>query len=421
MSYTRLRRPDISIVTRLRLLASSREVREVHHGVKAVLWSAVTGLVVVGSVALLHLVTAAAFFLPLVRAGEWALVWRGVPLDDAWIHLVYSRSFSQHFIFYFNPGVQEAGTTSLLWPMLVGLLHWILSPVFDIWSLTEAEALVSTARVLGLLLATATSLVALKLVTRITGSRPLGFVAAAVIALDPTYSFAKVSAVEPALFGCLALAAVTAFYCNRLTLTGGLLGLTVAARPEGLLLVVLALGALMLRVWWDREDLRLAPGQDIPQALRVAGLPLLVALGIAAHNAAINGDVYPNSYLVRHVPMGLFDAGNLFNVLRGYLWHTPYFSGAALLVMPLLLILSGVSALRHATFRALPLVLFPLALYYALSVMVPLESRPWGIATRRYLDPTLPFVSVALVVGLHSAWVLLHRLRRAYTRPAPGR
>jgi hypothetical protein len=297
----------------------------------------------------------------------------------------------------------------------------MLSPAFDIWRLTETEALVSTARVLGLILATATSLVALKLVARITGSRALGMVAAAVIALDPTYSFAKVSAVEPALFGFLALAAATAFYCNRLSLTGGLLGLAVAARPEGLLLVFLALGALMLRVWWDREDLRLAPGEDIPQALRVAGLPLLVALGIAAHNAAINGDVYPNSYLVRHVPMGLFDGGNLFNVLRGYLWHTPYFGGAGSLVMLLLLVLSGISALRQAVFRAIPLILFPFALYYALSVMVPLESRPWGIATRRYLDPTLPFIAVGLVVGIHSAWGLLRRLRRAYTRPSPGR
>ncbi len=421
MSFTSLRPPDISIITRLRLLSAASNLRGVRPSWGTLSWGVAVRLAVWAGIALLHLVSVATLFLPLALAGDWEVVWRSLPLDDAWIHLVYARSFSHHFVFYFNPGVQEAGATSLLWPMLVGLFHWMLNPVFDYWRLPEAEALVATARGLGLGLGIATSLVALKLVARITGRRSLGIVAAAVIALDPTYTFAKISGVEPALFGCLALAAATAFYCNRITLTGGLLGLAVAARPEGLLLVFLALGALMLRVLWDREDLRLAPGEDIPLALRLAGLPLLVAVGIAAHNAAINGDVYPNSYLVRHVAMGLFDGANLANVLRGYLWHTPYFGGAGLVVMLVLLVLSGAFALRQAAFRAIPLILFPFALYYGMSVMVPLESQPWGIATRRYLDPSLPFIAVALVVGLHSAWGILRRLHRVYTRASPGR
>lgn len=421
MSYTRTRPLDISIITRLRLLSAASNLRGARPSLGAFIWAAATRTAVGSGIALLHVVSAAVFFMPLALAGEWELVWRSLPLDDAWIHLVYARSFSHNFVFYFNPGVREAGTTSLLWPMLVGLLHWLLGPALDFWRLTETQALVIIARILGLVLATATSLVALKLVSRITGSRPLGMVAAAVIALDPTYSFAKIAGVEAALFGFLALAAATAFYCNRITLTGGLLALAVAARPEGLLLVFLALGALMLRVLWEREDLRLAPGEDIPLALRVAGPALLMALGIGAYNATINGDFYPNSYLVRHVAMGLFDGGNLVNLVRGYLWHTPYFGGAGMLVMAPLLALSGMCALRQAAFRAIPLILFPFALYYALSVMVPLESGPWGIATRRYLDPTLPFAVVAMVVGLHCTWLLLRRLHRTHFRSFRGR
>jgi len=48
----------------------------------------------------------------------------GLPLDDGWIHRVYSRSFAQGRGFAYNSGQQEAGSTSPLWVVVSAPAHW---------------------------------------------------------------------------------------------------------------------------------------------------------------------------------------------------------------------------------------------------------------------------------------------------------
>ena len=48
----------------------------------------------------------------------------GFPLDNAWIHRVYSRSFAQGHGFAYNKGTQEAGCTSPLWVIATAPAHW---------------------------------------------------------------------------------------------------------------------------------------------------------------------------------------------------------------------------------------------------------------------------------------------------------
>lgn len=46
------------------------------------------------------------------------------PLDDAWIHRVYSRSFAFGHGFSYNSGIQEAGSTSPLWAIVTSPVEW---------------------------------------------------------------------------------------------------------------------------------------------------------------------------------------------------------------------------------------------------------------------------------------------------------
>ena len=48
----------------------------------------------------------------------------GFPLDDAWIHRVYARSFAFGDGFAYNPGDQQAGATSPLWVIITAPAHW---------------------------------------------------------------------------------------------------------------------------------------------------------------------------------------------------------------------------------------------------------------------------------------------------------
>src|SRR5690349_19879454 len=42
----------------------------------------------------------------------------GFPLDDAWIHAVYARSFARNGMLAYNPGIPANGETSPLWAVL---------------------------------------------------------------------------------------------------------------------------------------------------------------------------------------------------------------------------------------------------------------------------------------------------------------
>ena len=400
MPYLRAQDPDISIVTRFRL--------GVWPSLMPLPKVGLSDLLIYSGIAILHLFTGI-LFLVNTASGQAAGL-DTLPLDDAWTHLVYARSFVEHFAFYYNPGVVEAGATSPLWVILVGLSYKILG--------FTGITLAATAKILRILLATGASVVALNLVARITGSKALGAIAAAIIALEPGYSFTKVAGVEASLFGFTSLASAASFYYNRLILTGGLLALAVASRPEGALLALLTLAALMLKLLWERGDLRLVSRADVVSVLKVAVLPMLVALAIASFNFMTNGTPYPNSYLVKHVPLGLFNYANLWNLVLGYLLNTSFFSGFGALATIPLLIMAGMAYVRQGRFRAVPLLLFPFTLCYVLSVTVPLDSSPWSILSRRYLDPILPFIAVGLVVGAQHARRLFEGLSVALRQRA---
>ena len=402
MSYLTARYFDVSIVTRLRL--------KTWDGVSPAVRAVVIGWVVCSALALLHLATGLAFILN--GASGQAAGLHGLPLDDAWVHLVYARNFAEGFTLAYNPGAAEAGATSPLWAVLLGLSYQALA--------FTGATLPAIAKLLGIILALGVSLVALKLVHKVTGNQVLGVAAAAVIALEPSFSFAKVSGTEASLFGFVALAAASAFYHRRLTLTGLLLGLAVAARPEGVLLAALTLAALAVKLLWERGDFRLVTRQDLAIALRLALPPALVGLTLVLFNLATNGTLYPNSYLVKHIPLGLFNSTNLWNLAQGYLLQTSFFSMVGIMATVPLLILAGIRYCGQGRFAALPLVAFPLALYYALSVTLALDPAPWDITLRRYLDPSLPFIAVGLMVGLYHARQLLGGLGLSLRRGTPA-
>src|SRR5882724_7278458 len=66
------------------------------------------------------------YFATLLVFVLWSPASRGqFPLDDAWIHRVYARSFAWGHGFAYNDGVQEAGCTSPLWAVISAPAHWL--------------------------------------------------------------------------------------------------------------------------------------------------------------------------------------------------------------------------------------------------------------------------------------------------------
>ncbi|MCH8897430.1 MAG: hypothetical protein IIC33_03955 [Chloroflexi bacterium] len=383
---------DVSLVTRLRLNAWA--------GINPVLLTGSLDWLAYGGITLLHLLTGLLFIFN--TASGQSDGFHSLPLDEAWTRMVYARNFAEHFAFQYNPGTAEAGFTSPLWVILLGGIYKVTA--------FTGVTLPAIAKLLGIGFGIGASIVALKLVQTITGSKGLALMAAAVIALEPFFTFSKVSGTESALFAFAALAAAAAYYRNRLAWTGVLLALAVAARPEGLLLLVLTGIALGLKILWERGDLRLVPGKDLLIAIKVAGPSALVILLSTAMNMTANGTPYPNSYLVAHVPTGLLDLPNLWSLLGGYLASTSFFASSGIAASSVLLVLAWIRYIRHRRFNGLPLLAFPLVLIYSMSVNLPFEASGWTITDRRYLDPVLPFLVVGLSVGIFYARGLLGSL-----------
>lgn len=171
----------------------------------------------------------------------------GFPLDDAWIHQTYARNLARHGRLEFVPGMASAGSTAPLWTGLLAV-GYLLGLPYRLWAYLLgglslfwlAWATMGVWRILWPSLAGRDWLAGLTVVW----SWPLLWAAA--------------SGMETGLFAALGMQAVWLYlrlaqgpagHDRRPALAGlGLLcGLLVLARPEGVLLVLLVGGGLLLR------------------------------------------------------------------------------------------------------------------------------------------------------------------------------
>ena len=130
------------------------------------------------------------------------------PLDDAWIHRVYSRSIALGRGFEYNEGRQEAGSTSPLWAIVTAPAHWLET--------AGVETVAGAVKLIGVLLGLGVVLATNRLARRVSGSRLVGCVCASLFALEPRFLFSCLSGMENVLL--LALWAWEAPRCSRAVL-----------------------------------------------------------------------------------------------------------------------------------------------------------------------------------------------------------
>lgn len=202
------------------------------------------------------------------------------PLDDAYIHLGFARSFAELRPMEYVLGEGAVtGNTSLLWPLLLVPAFWLALPAEGLWWWGLGLAtlcLGGTLHYLQTLWGRVT-----------TPALALGF--SLLYALNPYVLWSTFSGMETPL---LTLAVVAALACSthrggpEARLWAGVLALT---RPEGALLV----GLLWLYGIWEDRSARLA----------VRTLPPVLLGGIQpAINLAITGAMTPASLLAKANP-----------------------------------------------------------------------------------------------------------------------
>ena len=317
----------------------------------------------------------------------------GFPLDDSWIHLQFARQLADGNGLAFNDGELVAGSTAPLWTAILSLVFLLPgSPL--VW-----------AKVIGLTAFVATVDATRRLAEVFDVPRSLAALAALLTACTSWMVWGALSAMEIPAFCALSLWGMILHVGERSNpsrppLSLPLLGLAVLARPEGMLLLALAVTDRVV-VWQrDGDRLTLARPPWRALALGLVGAFFLVAPVIGFY-WWIGGTPLPTTFSTKagYSPPGV-PSPHYFFVVLGILFQAQ--------AIPTLLGAGGAAALSARTGtsrdRGLLPILWLVVLPFAYAVLSANTSRPLVGNFGRYFFPLLPVVSVLGVVALAELW-----------------
>lgn len=210
------------------------------------------------------------------------------PLDDAWIHRVYSRSVAFGHGFEYNEGVAEAGSTSPLWAIVTAPAHWLEG--------AGGGAVPAAVKLIGVLIGLAAVVAVNRLTRRMTGSVLAGCVAASLFALEPRFLFSCLSGMENVLLVALWVGGSAALLAGRPFVSVVLFALAPVTRPEAVVLLPLCLPGLIHFARTRGRRLAAVGAWVIPF------VPLAVW---AAFCKAATGHFLPNTYYLKTHPFHL--------------------------------------------------------------------------------------------------------------------
>jgi hypothetical protein len=203
------------------------------------------------------------------------------PLDDAWIHRVYSRSFAFGHGFEYNPGVQEAGSTSPLWSIVSAPAHWL--------EFLGTSTVVLVIKIIGIFLGMWILSSVLKMTTFLSRSPLTGIIAATLFAMEPRLLFSSLSGMETLLLVALWLGGTYALMKSRWILAAVMYSLMPVARPEALLLLPVAFLTILICAHEFKLRKRLVVGLLLTFPVLLWSLFCFFT----------NGHIFPNTFYVK--------------------------------------------------------------------------------------------------------------------------
>ena len=168
------------------------------------------------------------------------------PLDDAWIHRVYSRSFAFGHGFQYNPGIQETGSTSPFWAIVSCPAHWLES-LGNQW-------VTASVKLIGVLLGFVSVFSIYIIARQITGSGLVAPICASLFAVSPRFLFSSLSGMENNLLTALWLSGTAAILGGRCMGAMVLFGLATVTRPEAT--VILPFAATVIIYYVARQRMK---------------------------------------------------------------------------------------------------------------------------------------------------------------------
>lgn len=308
------------------------------------------------------------------------------PLDDAWIHQTYARTFAQSGEWAYRPGIPSSGSTAPLWTLLLAVGYWLgASPT--LWAYT-----------VGIGGTIATILLGGWVSHALFANRTIAYFTMLALAAEWHLLWAGVSGMEIPLYTALALLLMGLYLTGKGApgvwgAVGGFLTLT---RPEGLWLVGLV-GVAWL--WQHRKDSKRAIGGGV----QIAVGWLVPVAPVLYFNWLLSGQPFPNTFYAKQQEYAALLAQPLWQRFWDVLLQ-PGLGGQTFLLFALPFLGWRKFTLRHW----LPLLwAVGLVAVYALRLPVTYQHG-------RYLIPVIP---IFIIYGVAAAHALFARLPRLWVRP----
>jgi hypothetical protein len=333
----------------------------------------------------------------------------GYPLDDAWIHQTYARNWAETGQLAYVVGLPSSGSTAPLWTLVLSVAYRVQLDPYG-WAL-----------LLGIITLAIGAWLLSRLAERLLPNRSaVSWLVGLACVLEWHLIWAAASGMETLLFIALALALIDRLWAESSGwIIGALGGLLILTRPEGLLLFVLVLGAILIR-----------SGRAGLIEMGKASMMFLIVLAPGAYfNLQASGSIFPNTFYAKQSEYGeLMSTLTIWLNSIGNMLIAPLAGGLLLLIPGMVWwMITSLRALRAkqslaevkiaSSRRALLAMMFsqwlPL-IWIAVHIVVYALRLPVSYQHGRYLLPIIPIV---LLYGIVGTVMVLDRMKARSNKP----
>ena len=318
----------------------------------------------------------------------------GFPLDDAWIHLQFAARLGAADGLAYNPGQLVTGSSSPLWTALLSLAFLLAAPFGILWS-----------KFLGAVFFLLAVFGCDRLAQELGLNRTSRLLAGLMVASTHWLLWAALSGMEVTLFTALSLWGLI-FHIREKRRGSGFLGtiviaLACLARPEGLLLLGLALADRLLqyRPATDESAPTVLLRRD-PDGLKPWLATAVLVVPIALFYFSISGSPAPSTLAAKTRP-DLLPNGAYLRLVVDIFWRSQP-------ILTLLALAGVIRGLRRSQTGGGLVAVWLLALPFAYSFLAaPGWPMPLGNFGRYYL----PMIPLVVIFGLLALEPLLDELK----------
>ncbi len=317
----------------------------------------------------------------------------GFPLDDAWIHQTYARNLVLYKAWVFTPGVISAGSTAPLWTMILALGYAIdVDHLF--WAFTLGWILLCMLGFVGQICFTQ--------LTNIRGG--LATLSALFLIFEWHLVWSAVSGMETVLFALFILVVLAGIISKweKWFVIGGIIGLSVWVRPDGITLLGPAALAIIISPKSRREKVQTLA--KLLLGFLVFFIPYLV------FNYQLTGTWWPNTLYAKQAEyQSLLESPFLFRYSR--LIILPLI-GAGVLLVPGFVFISYQN-LKSKNWHPILGIVWFLGYIFIYAARLPLNYQHG-----RYLIPAMP---VFFIWGMAGTAIFIRGLKKESTKRILGR